>query len=138
MKPSELPTDPYLFRPLKKAFAALALVLLVGSLWLPAPLQDPAADERVPNPVKAAWFLVWVQELVSYSNLWIYALVVVGLGFFLLPFLPGVGQAERASWLPADQRLVNGLTLMTFTVIVLLTLVAIFFRGENWQFVLAF
>lgn len=131
-------SSPYFFRIIKIAFVLLLAALLIGAFFFPAPLQEPADISRVPNPSKAAWFLMWTQELVSYSNSMVYLIVALGLVFLLLPWLPCSPPAERARWFPRDQRLVNLLTLISFLAIVLLTLIAVYFRGENWSFVIPF
>lgn len=128
-------SSPHFFRIIKIAFVALALVLLVLAIFIPAPLQGPADISRVPNPSKSAWFLMWTQELVSYSSLLVYLILALGLFFLVLPWLPYSRLAERARWFSRDQRLVNVLTVLSFVGIVLLTIIAMFFRGENWSFV---
>ena len=119
------------------------MVLLIGTLLLlafviPAPLQDPGNLEKSPNPVKAAWFFLWIQELASYSKYLVYIIMPVGLYFLLLPYLPGISEAKQAKWLPKDQQWVNAVTLFTFLGILALTIIAMFFRGENWAFVFLF
>ncbi|MBE0585216.1 MAG: cytochrome B6 [Desulfofustis sp.] len=130
--------SPYFFRIIKIAFAVTLMLLLALAFFIQAPLQGPADISRVPNPSKSAWFLMWTQELVSYSSAMIYLILGLGLVFLLLPWLPFSPPAERALWLPREQRTVNLLALASFCGIVLLTLVAMFFRGENWSFVLGF
>ena len=131
-------SSPYFFRIIKIAFIVLLVLLLIGAYFIPAPLQGPADVSRVPNPSKAAWFLMWTQELVSYSNAMIYLILGLALVFLLLPWLPCSPPAERARWFAADQRLVNWLTWISFLAIVLLTVVAVYFRGENWSLVSPF
>lgn len=131
-------SSPHFFRLIKIAFAAMLAALLVGALFFPAPLQEPANVSQVPNPTKAAWFLMWTQELVSYSGNMVYLILVVAAVFLLLPWLPCSPPAERAIWLPRDQRPVNWLTLVCFVAIVALTVIGIYCRGENWSFVLPF
>lgn len=133
-----LPSSPYFFRPVKVAFAAGVAALLLLAWLIPAPLQEPADFARVPNPARSAWFLLWMQELVSYSSLLVYLIAAIAVFFALLPWLPGLKQAQRARWLPADQRLVNWVTLIAFLGIVALTVIAMFFRGENWSLVVPF
>ena len=116
------------------------MVLLIGVLLLfafivPAPLHEPASITQAPNPVKAAWFFLWVQELASYSKYLVYMIMLIGLYFLLLPFLPGISEAKQAKWLPKDQQWINILTLIIFFGISALTIIAMFFRGENWVFV---
>jgi hypothetical protein len=81
---------------------------------------------------------MWTQELVSYSNSMVYLILGLGVIFLLLPWLPISPVAERATWLPADQRGVNLLTLLSFFGILILTIVAVYFRGENWALVFGF
>lgn len=119
------------------------MVLLVGILFalgmvIPAALEEPAQIANVPNPVKAAWFFLWIQELASYSKFLVYAVVLVGIYFLLLPYHPGMPDAKKAEWLPKDQRGVNRVTIAVFLFITVLTIVAMFFRGENWAFVYPF
>ena len=117
----------------------LILVLLVLAALILAPLQEPANIARVPNPVKSAWFLLWIQELVSYSKYLIYAVLAMAAGCILLPWLSsGQGSNEQATWLHKDRLPVNVITLAAFIVMVALTVIAMFFRGENWAFVLPF
>ncbi len=93
---------------------------------------------QAPNPAKAAWFLLWIQELMGYSKHLIYAVLLAGVYFFLLPYLPKSPQATKAQWLPRDQMWVNIITLLFFFSIIALTVIAMFFRGENWAFVYPF
>ncbi len=128
-------SSPHFFRRIKLAFGAGLGLLLALALFIPAPLTDPAQIGRVPNPSKSAWFLLWTQELVSYSGSLVYLILLLGLGFCLLPWLPGISPADRASWFPKEQRGVSFFTLLCFVAIVGLTLVAMFFRGKNWALV---
>ena len=123
---------------IKRALVLLIGVLLLLAFIVPAPLQNPGNLEKSPNPAKAAWFFLWIQELVSYSTHLIYVIMLAGLGFFLLPYLPGISEAKQAKWLPKDQQWINIVTLLTFLGILALTIIAMFFRGGNWAFVSLF
>lgn len=112
--------------------------VLVAAAFIIAPLQGPADISRVPNPVKSAWFLLWIQELVSYSTYAVYPIVLLAVLFLALPWLPPSRAADRAQWFSRDQLFVTVITLMTFGVIVVLTIVAMFFRGKNWELIVPF
>lgn len=133
-----LRSSPYFFRLIKASFAVGIATLLLMAWLVPAPLQEAADFARVPNPARSAWFLLWMQELVSYSSAFVYLIAALAVFFTLLPWLPISLPAEKASWMPADQRLVSWLTLIAFVGIVALTVVAMFFRGENWSLVVPF
>lgn len=101
-------------------------------------MQEEASLARVPNPVKSAWFLLWTQELVSYSKYLINLVIAGAVIVLLLPWLPGVQPSHRAEWFARDQRIVNILTVAAFAAIIALTILAMFFRGENWSLRLPF
>ncbi len=131
-------SSPYFFRRVKIAMMFLILVLLVLAAFIPAPLQGPGNIGLVPNPVKSAWFLLWIQELVSYSKYLIYAVLALAGACILLPWLAGQSRIEHAAWLQRDCLSVSIVTLLVFIAIIALTVIAMFFRGENWAFVLPF
>ncbi len=106
-------SSPHFFRIVKISFVALTIALLVLAFFITAPLQGPADISNVPNPSKSAWFLMWTQELVSYSNLMVYSILGLGLVFFFLPWLPISPTADRASWLGKDQKIVNIITIVS-------------------------
>lgn len=130
-----VPSSPHFFRIIKRAFFTGAAAIVALALVVPAPLGKPADPGRVPNPVKSAWFLLWTQELMSYSKELVYLLVALLVAFVLLPWLPGTRPSNRARWFPRDQWPATLLTLVTVLGILGLTAVAVFFRGQNWAFV---
>jgi len=138
VKQGYIKSSPHFFRLLRLAVLLFTAALLVLAVLIPAPLQEQARIARVPNPVKSAWFLLWIQEVVSYSEYLINLVIVLAAAFLLLPWLPRLKPAEKARWLPPDQLLVTVLTLLTFLAILALTVVAAFFRGENWAFIRVF
>ena len=133
-------TDPAFYVLIKGAMAVVTVVVVVLAAIFPAPLLPPADVAHVPNPSRAAWFLIWMQELVSYSKYAIYPIILFGAVLAFLPWLPWLDAGERehstpkASWYPRGQRLVNWLATIGFVLIVALTVVALWFRGENWAF----
>ena len=130
-------SSPHLFLLIKLAAALFCGAVLALAVFITAPLQAPADISRVPNPVKSAWFLLWIQELVSYSKYFAYLVGVLGGLFLALPWLPPNCAADKARWFPRDQLLVNVMTLITFFIIIVLTIVAMFFRGQNWEFIVS-
>jgi len=133
-----LKSSPYFFRIVKVSGALCVVLLLVCAALFPAPLQEPADLARVPNPVKSAWFLLWIQELVSYSKYLIYLVLALAAGMLLLPWLPWQETASEARWCAPGRRAVGGAALAVSVAVLLLTLVAAWFRGENWSFVAPF
>jgi len=131
-------SSPYFFSIIKIAFVCGVLALLLLACFFQAPLQGPADIGRVPNPSKSAWFLMWTQELVSYSSNLVHLILALGVTFLFLPWLPISPAAERARWFAPEQRACNVLIVVSFVAIVGLTIVAMYFRGENWSFIFGF
>lgn len=124
------------FLPLvKRAALWFTLLLLAMAFLLPAPLKDAADRGVTPNPSKSAWFLLWIQELVSWSNQFIWLVVIISLLFIFLPWLPGQAKTLHASWFPRSSIPVQTMALLVTLAILVLTVIAMFMRGENWSFV---
>ncbi|MBK5275320.1 MAG: cytochrome B6 [Desulfuromonadales bacterium] len=133
MKNGFVKSSPHFFRLITRSMYALVAILLVLATVITAPLQEQANPALTPNPAKSAWFLLWVQELVSWSRLMIYPVMLLGCLFLLLPWLPGSGRMHRASWFPREQRVVSAVTIILTAGILVLTVIALFFRGSNWS-----
>jgi quinol-cytochrome oxidoreductase complex cytochrome b subunit len=127
---------PHLFVAELFCFALAVLVVLVAALLFQAPLEAPADPTHPPNPSKAPWYFLGLQEMVSYSAFWggvgIPTLFVLAL--LLLPFLDR-GHRGTGVWFSRHRILAT--TTFTLLLIVNLVLIVIgtFFRGPNWALV---
>ncbi|MDA8414780.1 MAG: selenite/tellurite reduction operon b-type cytochrome membrane protein ExtQ [Desulfobacteraceae bacterium] len=135
MKDGFVKSSPHFFRMIGRSLWLLIVTLLVLAALFPAPLQTVADPATTPNPAKSAWFLLWTQELVSWSRWMMYAMITLGLLFMFLPWLPGQMRSHHARWFPPGQRAVSLLTMAAFIAILVLTVVALVFRGPNWSLV---
>jgi hypothetical protein len=130
-------SSPHFFRPVgRAALAGIAVLLLLAAL-VPAPLEPPADPAHAPNPAKSAWFLLWIQELVSYGTRAIYVAVALAAFLVALPWLP-LPKLEHARWLPREHRLLALAVLAAAGLVLVLTVVGLFFRGRDWRLVLPF
>ena len=111
-------------RELAQASLLLAFVFVLAAV-LGAPLGDPANPGLSPNPVKAPWYFVGLQELLIHVHP-IIALVLVPLGV--------LGFAVALPWLPSRKWPARTL-LGLMVVYLILTVVGIWFRGENMALV---
>jgi len=129
---SSINLDDYKSYVLKLGLFAFMFVL-VCSIVFKAPLGPPADFVNPPNPAKSAWFLLWIQELVSIRGYLFNILVLI---FIFYLFLPEISmRKEGYKWFSKDDIVVWGFTVFLSVMIVILTIVAYFFRGENWSFV---
>ena len=57
---------------------ALMAVLLAWSILLKAPLEEPASTVQTPNPSKAPWYFLGLQEMLVYFDPWMAGVVIPG------------------------------------------------------------
>lgn len=70
------------------AFGALFAVLLVVAALFDAPLEELANPAKTPNPAKAPWYFLSLQELLHYSPPFIAGVVAPGLLVFTVASIP--------------------------------------------------
>ncbi len=122
---------------------ALLLFTLVGlsvaALIWNAPLEQMANPSLTPNPAKAPWYFLGLQELVKYGAV-LGGVVVPGAALIALLLLPYVDAAPRGvGVLFARERwLANALFATAVVAVIVLTLIGTFFRGPNWAWVWPF
>jgi quinol-cytochrome oxidoreductase complex cytochrome b subunit len=124
----------YPFAFFREAVALLATVTTVMALSLiwNAPLEQLANPAKTPNPAKAPWYFLGLQELVSHSAL-LGGVVVPGLAVLVLLAIPYFD--TNPSRRPAERKW----AIWAFTAFVVVNIVLIvigtFFRGPGWALV---
>jgi hypothetical protein len=111
--------------------------LIVWSLVVRAPLEQPANAALTPNPAKAPWFFLGLQELLVYFDPTMAGVVIPGLAVLGLMAIPYLDRSPKESgYYTIDQRPVAaGVYLFGFVQLwIVLVLAATFFRGPNWEF----
>lgn len=114
-------------------FLAVFVVILGLSLAFDAPLEEPANPLHPPNPAKAPWYFVGVQEWVSHSAFAGGVLLpsLIAACLLALPYLDrdprGVGV-----WFSRERRAMNLLFLLFVLFMILSILVGQIGRGPNW------
>ena len=69
---------------------AITALLLFLSLYVQAPLEEEASTDTTPNPMKAPWYFLGLQELLVFFDPWIAGVtlpVLIMIGLMLIPFL---------------------------------------------------
>ena len=120
-------------------FVLTVSAILVLSMMFNAPLEQPVNVMHPPNPAKAPWYFLGLQEMVSYSAFWggIGVPTILVLLLLLTPYIDrgplGVGR-----WFARERLLANTLFLSLVTLNVIFIIIGTFFRGPNWTFVSPF
>lgn len=132
-----VPTWPHLlFRELLAVLLAL-LLLLVASLAFDAPLEDPADPARTPNPAKAPWYFVGLQELLGTFDPWIAGVavpLVIVFGLCAIPYLDPTRTAP-GEYAPRRRPIASAIFLAGLTTWFVLIAVGSWFRGPGWAWV---
>jgi hypothetical protein len=116
---------------------ALTAFLVMWAVLLPAPLEEPASAVKTPNPSKAPWYFLGLQELLVYYDPWhagvVLPLLVIN-GLMAIPYLDFNKQGN--GYYTIAQRQFAYLTFQFgfFVLWILLIIMGTFLRGPNWNF----
>jgi hypothetical protein len=113
------------------------IVLVVWSLALKAPIEEPANPARTPNPSKAPWYFLGLQEMLVYFDPWLAGVVFPSLiivGLMAIPYID-TNPKGNGYFTFKERRVEITLFLFGFLILwVLLVLLGTFLRGPNWNF----
>lgn len=129
----EVFTWPHLvFREMLVFMGVVALLLVLAIFWN-APLEEFANQVHPPNPAKAPWYFLGLQELVSHSAFW-GGVVVPGLIVTALMTLPYVDRKRKGvgTWFSGERKVAITIFTICLVTMVVLTVIGSVFRGPNW------
>ena len=113
------------------------LILLAGmvifSTFVNAPLREVANPNLTPNPSKAPWYFLGLQELLRYFHPMVAGITIptfILVGFAAIPYLD-----RNPSTKPGDRKVAIMLFTMLFMFGATLTIIGSFFRGTGYNWV---
>jgi hypothetical protein len=115
--------------------ATAALVL--WAVLLKAPLEQPATSAKAPNPSKAPWYFLGLQEMLVYydpwmAGVWLPTLIIVGL--IAMPYID-YNQKGNGYYTFRERKFALSVWMYGFLVLwVVLIVLGTFLRGPNWNF----
>jgi hypothetical protein len=114
-----------------------SVVLILWSIFLKAPLEQPANPANTPNPSKAPWYFLGLQEMLVYFDPWLAGVVLPGLIIVGLICIPYIDKNPKGNgYFTFAERKVE-ITIFLFGFAVLwasLIVLGTFLRGPNWNF----
>jgi hypothetical protein len=127
-------TWPHLLAAEFVASLACSAFLLVFSTFVNAPLLQLANPNRTPNPSKAPWYFLGLQELLTMFHPMVAGVTIPGMGIFVLMLAPYID--KNPSQKPEDRKFAISIFTMFVMFWAVLVLIGSFFRGPGQNFVL--
>jgi cytochrome b-561 len=132
----------------RAAIVTLGIIALVSILavFIASPLEEPANPLVTPNPAKAPWYFLWLQELVTDTTFRLGSFTVNGalVGGIILPGIlvtvlavwPWLDRSPAAAagrWFAGSRKAQNAVFLVIVVVVLVLTYIGLFARGPYWN-----
>ena len=111
--------------------------LIVWSILIAAPLEEPANPASTPNPSKAPWYFLGLQEMLVYFDPWLAGIVFpmfIIIGMMAIPYID-INPKGNGYYSFKERRI--GIFIFMYGWLILwmfLIVVGTFFRGPNWNF----
>jgi quinol-cytochrome oxidoreductase complex cytochrome b subunit len=133
-------------RALIVTLGTFAVISILASL-IGSPLEEPANPLVTPNPAKAPWYFLWLQEIVTDTTVklgsftingaFIGGVILPGLLVALLtawPWLDRTGAASAGIWFAKARTRQNMVFLVLLLAVLILTIIGTYLRGPYWNF----
>ena len=115
----------------------LTIVMIVWSIALRAPLEEAANPTSSPNPAKAPWYFLGLQEMLVYFDPWLAGVVLPTLiivGLMAIPYID-TNPKGNGYYSFRERKWEIGVFLYGFLVLwAFLIITGTFLRGPNWNF----
>jgi hypothetical protein len=115
----------------------LTVVMVIWSIVLKAPLEEPANPALAPNPSKAPWYFLGLQEMLVYFDPWLAGVLLPGLIILGLMAIPYIDTNPKGNGYYTFKERKTEITIFLFGWLVLwsqMIVIGTFLRGPNWNF----
>ncbi len=142
-----VPSSPNLTRRIWLVTLGTTVLTVLLALLFRAPLESAANPSVTPNPAKAPWYFLWLQEIVTDTTLKLGSFSINGAfvggvllpGILLLlaawwPYRDRSGTAAVGVWFAPERQRQNIAFLIICLLIIVFTIIGTFLRGPYWNF----
>ncbi len=119
------------------ALVLCTAALVVWAILLRAPLEQAADPNVAPNPAKAPWYFLGLQEMLVYFDPWLAGVVFPGLIVVGLIAIPYIDKNPRGNGYYTFSQRPFAISSFMFGFVILWVVLIIFgtfLRGPNWNF----
>ena len=127
-------TWPHLLAAEFVAALACTAFTFIFSVFVNAPLLQLANTNQTPNPSKAPWYFLGLQELLTMFHPMVAGVTIPGVGMIFLILTPFLDR--NPSNKPEDRKFVTSLMTVHLMFWAVLVMIGSFFRGPGFNFVL--
>jgi hypothetical protein len=133
--PDKVHTWPYLVRLEMLVGTIVMAFMTIWSIVVDAPLEEPANPTKTPNPSKAPWYFLGLQEILVYFDPWFAGVILPGLiivGLMVIPYVD-VNPKGNGYYCFKDRSFAISTFLFGFLVMwIVLIIMGTFIRGPGW------
>lgn len=111
--------------------------LIVWAIIFKAPLEEPANPTWAPNPAKAPWYFLGLQEMLVYFDPWMAGVVLPGVvvvGLIAIPYIDTNPKGNGYYTIAERPVAMWGFLFGWLVLWIYLIIVGTFLRGPNWTF----
>ena len=134
--PEKLHVWPYLVRLEFLCALVVIIALAVWSIVIDAPLEEAANPTKTPNPSKAPWYFLGLQDILVYFDPWfagVVAPVLIIVGLMLIPYLD-VNPKGNGYYTYHERKVAIWVYCFGFLVLwIALIIMGVFLRGPGWN-----
>ena len=134
--PKTVHSWPYLLRMEFLAAIIVTVILMVWSICLDAPLEEPANPNLTMNPSKAPWYFLGLQEMLVYFDPWIAGVVlpsIILVGLMAIPYLD-VNPLGNGYYTWKQRKFAIGTFCFGFLGLwMVMIIIGTFIRGPGWM-----
>jgi hypothetical protein len=119
------------------AMIACTAFLVIWAIIFKAPLEEPANPTWAPNPAKAPWYFLGLQEMLVYFDPWMAGVVLpvlIIVGLVAIPYID-TNPKGNGYYTIMERKMAIWLFMFGWLVLwVYLIIIGVFMRGPNWTF----
>src|SRR6202048_41318 len=114
----------------------VTIILMVWSITLNAPLEEPANPNLTMNPAKAPWYFLGLQDMLVYFDPWIAGVIMptlIIIGLMAIPYIDTNPNGNGYYTFKERPMAVSTFLLGFLGLWVGFIIIGVFFRGPGWN-----